>query len=142
MLLKLLLLVAVAALSVISATLHAAAAAAAHREATRAAELAAGDGEEAIRRGAAAYAQLMKESLETGEVRSCWQQVGEQLQLLQHQTHEDACSSRGEAFRELIALTRMRCIYSRSHRPFPGPKEGCYIFPHEVPEEWLSSFYP
>ncbi|KAL8272878.1 hypothetical protein Esti_003187 [Eimeria stiedai] len=95
------------------------------------------DGHDAIRRGAAAYTQLMRESLDTGEAQGCWQHVAEQLLLLQHQTHEDACSVRGEAFRELIALTRMRCIYTRSHRPFPGPKEGCYLFPEEVPNEWL-----
>ncbi|KAL8453891.1 hypothetical protein Emed_000602 [Eimeria media] len=96
------------------------------------------DGHEAIQRGAAAYTQLMRESLDTGEAQGCWQHVAEQLMLLQHLTHEDACSARGEAFRELIALTRMRCIYTRSHRPFPGPKEGCYLFPEEVPKEWLT----
>ncbi|CDJ66738.1 hypothetical protein, conserved [Eimeria necatrix] len=95
------------------------------------------DGEEAIRLGAAAYSQLLKESSEEGAASSCWQQVSEQLLLLQQQTHEDACSSRGEAFRELIALTRMRCIYARSGRPFPGPAEGCYLFPHEVPLDWI-----
>ncbi|KAL8432535.1 hypothetical protein ACSSS7_004532 [Eimeria intestinalis] len=95
------------------------------------------DGHEATRRGAAAYTQLMRESLDTGEAQGCWRHVAEQLLLLQHQTHEDACSARGEAFRELIALTRMRCIYTRSHRPFPGPKEGCYLFPEEVPNQWL-----
>ncbi|KAL8429117.1 hypothetical protein Efla_003170 [Eimeria flavescens] len=96
-----------------------------------------GDGEDAIRRGAAAYSQLLRESTETDDARGCWQHVAEQLLLLQHQTHEDACSVRGEAFRELIALTRMRCIYTRSHRSFPGPQDGCYLFPEEVPEEWL-----
>lgn len=98
------------------------------------------DGGEALRRGAAAYTQLLKESFEDGEDRGCWQQVGEQLQLLQHQTHEDACSDRGEPLRELIALTRVKCIYTRSRRPFPGPDEGCYLFPHEVPGDWLSQF--
>ncbi|KAL8445949.1 hypothetical protein Emag_004914 [Eimeria magna] len=97
------------------------------------------DGHDAIQRGAAAYTQLMRESSSTGEAQGCWQHVAEQLLLLQHQTHEDACSARGEAFRELIALTRMRCIYTRSHRPFPGPKEGCYLFPEEVPKEWLKA---
>ncbi|XP_026190980.1 uncharacterized protein LOC113146797 [Cyclospora cayetanensis] len=98
------------------------------------------DGEDVIRRGAAAYTQLMKESLEKGSATSCWQQVSEQLMLLQHQTHEDACSSKGEAFRELIALTRMRCIYTRSGRPFPGPKDGCFLFPHEVPQDWIAPY--
>lgn len=97
------------------------------------------EGDEAVQRGAAAYKQLMKESMENGKSHGCWQHVAEQLLLLQQQTHEDACSTRGEAFRELIALTRLKCIYTRSNRPFPGPEEGCYLFPHEVPQEWLSA---
>lgn len=95
------------------------------------------DEEEVVRRGAAAYNQLLRESVEEGAASGCWQQVSEQLLLLQQQTIEDACSSKGEPFRELIALTRMRCIYIRSGRLFPGPAEGCYLFPHEVPASWM-----
>ena len=98
--------------------------------------------EEVVRRGAAAYSQLLRESLQEGAASSCWQQVSEQLLLLQQETLEDACSSKGEPFRELIALTRMQCIYTRSERPFPGPSEGCYLFPYEVPTSWLGSLVP
>lgn len=99
--------------------------------------------EVSLREGAVAYEQLQREASDglLGKGRSCWQQVQQMLHLLQQQTHQDACSSQGEPFRELIALTRVRCIYSRSNRRFPSPDEGCFVAPNEVPSDWIRDAY-